>query len=95
MLLKFFETTGQRATYGLHDRHLPEPTIEAGSGELGEPGQGHLTNLVRVEVQGPDGRFARAWVSARLNDRGQVQFQLATNKREHTTRANVTANWRL
>ena len=94
MLLDFCEVGGHRAKYSVLSNAV-EPAILLDSKELGHSGQGHLRNLVKVQVEGPDGRLATVWVAARLNARGQVQFELASNKRDRTQRVNLTANWRL
>lgn len=94
MQIDFSEMTGHRATYGVLG-NAAEPAVNLDARELGESGQGHLKNLVKIRVEGPDGRMTTAWVSARLNARGQVQFELATNKPGRTQRANLTAHWRL
>ncbi len=95
MKLEFCEPTGQRATYGIQPS-AGEPIIRMDHTEVSDrSGMTGGPTMVKLQVEGPDGRFAIVWVSARINPRGQVQFELATNKREQTVRTHVTANWRI
>lgn len=61
--------------------------IESRSGMSGGP------VLVQIVVKAADGRRAIANVSATVNYRGQVKFELSTNKGGSTVRSNVTARW--
>jgi hypothetical protein len=97
MLLKFTEGTGNLAIYGTDQPvslHAESEWVDRRTGMTGGP------ELITIQVEGPDGRMATAWVSARVNRRGQVQFELATAKTtagdsDEATRVNLTAKWRL
>lgn len=98
MQISFNETSGHTATYTATytvPSHSAEPGLLLNVEELGTAGQGYLKNLVRVRINRPDGSVATAWLAARLNARGQAQFELSTEAKSKTIRARVTAAWRV
>jgi len=53
-----------------------------------------LTEIVKVEVEGPDGRRAVVFLNAILNDRGQVEYQMTALKPQlEETKRSAVAHW--
>lgn len=92
MQLEFREATGHPATYGLSGGAYPTVTATAAE-VLAHSGMGGGPSMAHLIVTHPDGRRALVMVTARLNGRGRVVFELVAHHHERSVRARLTAFW--
>lgn len=93
MRLEFAERYGSRKIVTLSPIALA--TVHSDPVEIQSlAGFGDGMSMVKLQVQGRDGRRAIAVVRATINSQGRVTFELSTNVGPNVTRREATAGWK-
>ena len=69
------------------DVTLTEEEVERGMG------WGGAMTLGSIDVDRPDGKTARFWVSVHRTNQGRIQAEIRTHHAEHKTSKRVTGSW--